>query len=375
LVYHWSNGSIQLVGQLLRQLNNTQPGFMFLNPGVGNNLPAEDNVYLWIPSSDLTTPVLKPYTSGLVFPAGAFGKGRFILLTYTYNRFMYHIWDGSNVNNAEPRYGWGTDDAGPMDNDTENWAAGCITYANNKFMVLPYNDAARAGDVLVSTNGWNWTTYTDVLPAAIYMWSTVCYNNVTSKWLAYNDQIKQFWRSDDEGASWSKASDSPHSSFATTVAFGGGKYVLTDNAYNVNQVYVSTDDGETWSTQGLGHSLEFITQVIWNEYDSQFVIIGGAWPGDGTIDARVSTSPDGITWTARETGSTKVRLANVQGDNLGNYVAFGAAYASANNLATTAYMYSTNSGVSWSTGTLPQTMYAGYGRPNRLIWGDIKLGL
>jgi hypothetical protein len=121
-------------------------------------------------------------------------------------------------------------------------------------------------------------------------------------------------------------------------------------------------------------SIQFINSITWNEYDNQFVLAGGQWAG-GTIDARILTSPDGTTWTARETGSTKVALNNVKGDNAGNYIATGTEYSSSAYRATTVYMYSTDNAVTWTAGTLPATIYVPYAWADKLTWGDIKLGL
>jgi hypothetical protein len=364
LVYHWSNGSIQLVGQLLRQLNNTQPGFVLASPWIDNTY-AIRSAWIWFPSSDVSSPVFSSFIPG-TYSNVAFGKGQFVIATYYINHFRYHVWDASNTTPSTPPRA--TADLDPMVD--ENRPTG-INYANGMFMSTPYNNVARAGDVLTSTNGWNWTTHAGVLPSLSGSWIAPRYNTVTGTWLTRH-YAGQFYRSADAGASWTNVSTSPASSSAT-YAFGYGKWICTDGSYNSARVWQSLDDGSSWQSVSVG-SIQFINSITWNEYDNQFVLTGGQW-ASGTIDARILTSPDGTTWTARETGSTKVALNNVKGDNAGNYIATGAEYSSSAYRPTTVYMYSTDNAVTWTAGTLPAAIYVPYAWADKLTWGDIKLGL
>ena len=138
----------------------------------------------------------------------------------------------------------------------------------------------------------------------------------------------QFYRSADAGASWTSVS-SVTSNFVPDYAFGNGKWITVEGDYNVNRVWQSLDDANSWQSVSISSGMSYVNGITWNEYDSQFVIVGGNWVGDGTIAARVQTSPDGTTWTARETGSTQVALNNIKGDNAGNYIATGWTYSAA----------------------------------------------
>jgi hypothetical protein len=364
LVYHWSNGSIQLVGQLLRQLNNTQPGFVLASPWIDDTYTIR-SAWIWFPSSDVSSPVLSSFISGS-YSNVAFGKGRFVLATYYINHFRYHVWDASNTTPSTPPRA--TADLDPMVD--ENRPTG-INYANGMFMSTPYNNVARAGDVLTSTNGWNWTTHAGVLPSLQGSWAAPQYNTVTGTWLTRH-YAGQFYRSADAGASWTNVSTSPATSLL--YVFGNSRYIATDGDYNVNRVWQSLDDGSSWQAVSIPSGMSYVNCITWNEYDSQFVIAGGNWVGDGTIDARVYTSPDGSTWTAREAGSTEVVFNNIQGDNAGNYIATGRTYSSGYN-PTTVYMYSTDNAATWTAGTLPASCYLPYGWSSKIAWGDIRLGL
>jgi|TARA_B110000967_G_scaffold103552_1_gene106206 hypothetical protein len=352
---------------LFSQLNNTQPGFIYAGPWIDDTY-ALRALWIWFPSSDVSSPVLSSFTQGSC-PTVAFGKGRFVQPTYYGNQYRYHIWDASNT--ADTRTPWSTADLATAVNANQ---PSFINYANGMFMSTPYNNNARVGDVLTSTNGWNWTTYAGVLPSQQGGWRAPQYNTVTGTWLTRpNDAAGSFHRSADAGASWTSVSSIPTTNSAGC-AFDNGRWIITDGTYNVNRVWQSLDDANSWQSVSIPTGMSFVNGITWNEYDSQFVIVGGNWPGDGSIDARVYTSPDGTTWTARESGSTKVALNNVKGDNAGNYIALGWTYSSSYN-PTTVYMYSTDNAATWTAGTLPASCYLPYGWEGKLAWGDIRLGL
>ena len=356
------------MSQLLRQLNNTQPGFIYACPWIDNTY-AKRALWIWFPSSDVSSPVISSFIQG-TSPTVAFGKGRFVQPTYYGNQYRYHIWDASNT--ADTLGPKATADLDPSVNANQ---PSFINYANGMFMSTPYNNAARVGDVLTSTNGWNWTTYAGVLPSVQYAWRAPQYNTVTGTWLTRpnNGTGASYYRSADAGASWTSVSSVPTAN-CPDYAFGNGKWITVEGDYNVNRVWQSLDDANSWQSVSISSGMSYVNGITWNEYDSQFVIVGGNWVGDGTIAARVQTSPDGTTWTARETGSTQVVLNNIKGDNAGNYIATGWTYSGGYG-PTTVYMYSTDNAATWTAGTLPASCYLPYQQPGKLAWGDIRLGL
>lgn len=350
---------------LLRQLNNTQPGFYVASPWTDASNYTPVGGWIWIPSSDVSSPAISSHI-GSIGPSVAFGKGRFIQSTFTTNHYRYHVWDAANTGAS----GYPRTSNLPVDTPDTNRPMH-LTYANNMFMILPYNVTNIAGNVLTSSNGWDWTTHAAVLPSTQYNWSKAVYNTATGNWLVYHASAGVY-RSSNNGANWTYVSGLPVTSIGG-FAFGNGKYIITDASYNVNRVFQSLDDGASWQQVSIG-SIQFINSITWNEYDSQFVLGGGQW-ANGTIDARISTSPDGTTWTAREVGSHKMVVNNVKGDNAGNYVAFGNSYASSVYGPNSIYLYSTNNAVTWTLGNLPASVYLDFGRFNRIAWGDITLGL
>jgi|TARA_B110000483_G_C18191524_1_gene541160 hypothetical protein len=346
--------------------HSTSSGFYVANPFVDSTQTTRGQ-WLWIPTSDLTSPRVFPYI-GLGGIGVAYGKGRFIQTTWTSNHYRYHVHHPGNLGSTANPGSKNT--ALPGSPPSENWPVN-ITYSNNMFMTAPYNPTSIAGDIQVSNDGWNWTTYAGVLPATNGYWTAPIFNTVTNSWLTISEQTYEVWRSDDNGATWAKVSDLPISNFGG-IAYGAGRFIVCDSAYAANQVYIGTNNGETWITGATpGSTIGFINSITYNEYDKQFVLGGGWWAG-GTIDARLLTSPDGNTWTARETGSHKFVVNNLIGDDSGNYVAFGNTYDGSWG-PNTIYLYSTDNAVTWTLGTLPVSCYFDSRRRGRIAWGDRRL--
>jgi len=345
--------------------HSTSSGFYMACPQI-DSAQATRGQWLWIPTSDLTSPQVFPYIGNGGIGV-AYGKGRFIQTTWTSNHYRYHVHHPGNLGSTANPGSRNT--SLPVDTPSENWPVN-VTYANNMFMNAPYNPTSIAGDIQVSNDGWNWTTFAGVLPATNGYWTAPVFNTVYNSWLTISENTREVWRSDNAGATWAKVSDLPISSFGG-IAYGNGRFIVTDSAYASNQVYIGTSNGETWITASTGSTMAFINSITYNEYDKQFVLGGGAWAG-GTIDARVLTSPSGNTWTARETGSHKFVINNLIGDNSGNYVAFGNSYTGSY-VPNTMYLYSSDNAVTWTLGTLPVSCYFDFARRSRIAWGDRRL--
>tara|TARA_B100000780_G_scaffold147469_1_gene103065 strand:- start:1232 stop:2293 length:1062 start_codon:yes stop_codon:yes gene_type:complete len=351
---------------LLRQLNDTlKPGFM-LN-GVWDTSYNALGQGLFFPTNDITNPNVIPNEFGLRGGCAVFGKGRFILTTFSANGFVYHVWDGMSKDTKQPK----PSVLDPAASD-ENWP-GNIAYANSMFMTAPYNATARNGDIQTSSDGWTWTVYTDVLPSVAGFWYGPYYNASTGRWITMASASGSFYSSTDGGATWSSRCSNPNGSSIGSMAYGNNRWVYTDPNYlSPGRVWTSTNDGSSWSSVNLS-GFNYVNHVTWNDHDSQFVAVGGAWGGD--VYARISTSPDGVTWTARLAGSDSFVFRNVIGDNTGKYIALGAPYVGGTYVATNLYWYSTNSGVTWQSATMPITTWIDPGRHQRLAFGDIRQGL
>lgn len=102
---------------------------------------------------------------------------------------------------------------------------------------------------------------------------------------------------DDGGVSYGYSTGTP----ATGGTLGyNGTILLFITA--VGDVYVSTDDGDSFSFLGsAGLGFTFITQPIY--WDARLGLFISSWDSQGTI----ATSPNGITWTARPSATREVR--------------------------------------------------------------------
>lgn len=337
-------------------------------------------IFFFIPSSDPSTVYLYSASTGYTAYGTAFGKGKWIVGVFTNSRFYWDVRNGKQNNLTTdlykfPRFKY-------IDNATRTSAANYTiliatnyTYANGMFMVTPYVNTATstAGDIFTSTTGdADWTTHYGVLPAGIFNWSQPLYNSNTNTWVVVSTQTPYTTASStNNGASWTTQTNCSVDAAGFAIS-SSGRIIAPRYTYNTNQVAYSDNNGASWSTASTGSIFNgcYIRAAHWNEADQQFVIAGGFYNGTD-FDARIATSPDGVTWTARETGTKKCIISNIYGDNNGNYVAVGAGYSAAF-IATNVYLYSTNGGITWTTGTLPASINFGVGFPARISWGDPK---
>ena len=80
------------------------------------------------------------------------------------------------------------------------------------------------------------------------------------------------------------------------VAFGNGRFVITTSSTATNKVYVSTDNGATW-TGNTAVGLTAPSDFYWLEFlPTAGLFVGQYFTGS---DFRVATSPDGVSWTNR----------------------------------------------------------------------------
>lgn len=154
-------------------------------------------------------------------------------------------------------------------------------------------------------------------------------------------------RSADDGATWVTIATPWTGGVPRDISYNGSVIVVTRDAGSQNrQVAYSLDNGATW-TQVLIVSNGSGIRIVWS--GSLFVatvFVSTQW--------RIYTSPDGITWTLRHSAAQEY----ISTDGAGRVHVFGAAVS----------LYSTNHGVSWSTGTAIPTP----GTPRSGVYGGGK---
>jgi fibronectin type 3 domain-containing protein len=198
-----------------------------------------------------------------------------------------------------------------------------LHYANGTWVAVgqgqKYSVAAANGDeigrrmgILTSTDGLTWTIRMDDNTTGIDTSGAgqalrgVAFG--ASAWVTVG-LGGNIYRSTNNGSSWS-----PRTSGTTAhlngVAYGAGKFIAVGasaNSTNGTPVILQSTEGLTWSTVSLGGSpatRQSLNRVRF--INSQFHAVGD--------NGAYIVSSDGLTWTARTTGSTASGRDIVQGD-------------------------------------------------------------
>jgi|GEM_PF-1648561 len=181
-----------------------------------------------------------------------------------------------------------------------------IIFAGGDNNILLRSDAASAGDVWFDAN-WNPAPalsqdITAVAPTPVNLYGAAFGNN-TIVLVGSGGEVSI---SSDSGAIWtSKISNVTNN--LNAVAFGNGKFVAVGDWGDVT---VSTDNGATWTAGDFGtsHSFTSFRGVTFGK--GLFVATGD--------NGAVLSSPNGITWTERASGTTnhlnKISFDNVSGE-------------------------------------------------------------
>lgn len=305
--------------------------------------------YIFLPQEDLTAAV-NSANFNRTLRSFDYNQGRSIGTGFSTDKLLWRIYDPAYLPNTVTDFHYINF---PIVSSFQSipWN---ITYDNNTWMIVPYHSSsgvAGTGNVYVSTdNGNSFSTFEDVLPSfnANDYWTPAIYNADDGRWATSNVNANTFRYSDNNGETWTSFNPGV-ATRSVKMAYGNGTWVVPDIGGTVRY---STNNMSSWSSttvSGIGNAY----YVIWNEADSQFVLVGGQFNGTD-YDARIYTSTDGATWTARENGSKKILLLTVAGDDQGNYIAIGNGY-SGGFFDTDTILYSTNSGVTWSELTVPIT--------------------
>jgi len=242
-----------------------------------------------------------------------------------------------------------------------------IGAGNNMFIALPNTGAVGA----TSTDGLTWTSMT--LPSTIATWSSIAFGNFY--WCALginNSGTSVAIYSNSSGKSW-YTSSMPSNYNWSSIAYGNGVFVaIASNATQTTSISVtvtsskwtavrygngltvaisqtgatqySINNGSTW-TPGTTLSASYVwNDLAYDDSTTTFVAVGTAASG-APVSAYTTT---GLTW---QTGGTmNLSLGNFQSiaaSGLGTYATAG--------YNTGSIEVSTNSGISWTTYSLPST--------------------
>lgn len=152
-----------------------------------------------------------------------------------------------------------------------------------------------------------------------------------------------------DGISWSGITDLTLSGACNTVAYGNGRWVISQSTSNNSKIVASTD-GFTWtaSTNATGATVfatSSINQIIF--FNGLFIATSSATPASGTTNSQICYSNDGLTWTASDIRLTTARGINKIASNGSVAIATSTTGTTGNTVAT---FISTN-GINWSANT------------------------
>ncbi len=192
---------------------------------------------------------------------------------------------------------------------------GGVTYGSGTFVAVGYT-----GTILTSSDGVTWTSRTSGIYSAFL---EVTYGNGIFVAVALSEDIL----TSPDGITWTQQRITRTTANAVTtpirktspgnpplrgVTYGNGIFVAVGDAGTI----LTSPDGITWTPRNSGTSY-FLSGVTYGE--GSFVAVGNIGPPStwGTI----LTSPDGVTWISRNSGTT----AFLRGVTYGNstYVAVG----------------------------------------------------
>lgn len=260
------------------------------------------------------------------------------------------------------------------------WAG--IAYGNGIYVavgggcgrVSGYDLNTNTQSVITSTDGINWATQSNVLPASQY-WSGVAFGN--GVFVAVSATVSGSIAYSTDGVSWTGVSGVQ----AHNVAFGNGIFVL----FGINTVVWTSTDGINWTARTYGNysttwGCAFLNGKFWRTVSSnviQYSTDGISW-GTSTLPSNVAwgricwngsmylvastsstayaTSTDGVTWTGRTLAGTNGCVCTIGS----MFVAFSAITSSS-----TAY-FSTD-GITWTSFSAWPKVYCLFSEAGRAI--------
>ena len=281
--------------------------------------------------------MIQPNVTGNSWRSVCYGDGMFVAVAYT--------GDSDRVMTSPDGITW-TSQSGAI--NSSNWAAVC--YGDGLFVVV-----GNSGAVMTSPDGINWTSR---ISSDNNNWHSVCYSEELGLFVAasYTNTGNQIMTSSD-GIEWIG-----RNVYTTTniqsICYGNGKFVTVGNNATNSDGMSNSYDGINWSRGSTGNDGLNWTSVCYG--DGIFVAVaavsltldndhrvmrsaGGAWInqlntilsnwrsvcyGDGLFVVvadsgtnRIMISPDGLTWTAKNVGTSNQWQSVCYGN--GKFVAVG----------------------------------------------------
>ena len=311
------------------------------------------------PTDDLANPTV---TTALQYrPTLAFGKDKILHQVYSTRPYV----NEQRYFEDRPLMNYCFQDTTQVESISNNYPY-TISFGNDMWMSLPYRTSSIAGDVRTSPNGSDWTTHSGVLPAISGFVTPAIYNSDDDRWVTCDPGTTSIYYSDDDGQTWSTAT-SPRNVYQA--AYGNNTWVFSSNG---GYVVRSTNNLSSFSSVNVS-STNY--SVNFNEWDQTFFLPAGTWSGSQATGytAKVLSSTDGNSWTTRYSGTAPFFGLEITGDDSGNYVMCGQQYLNSAWVATNSYLYSTNSGVSWTAGTMPESRKISFSS-KAMAWGSLKRG-
>lgn len=288
---------------------------------------------------------------------GIWGRDSGVILSYSTTPYVKYFRDPGDNIQSFGKFGYIDFDANPFSADYPF----SVSYVNNQFVTLSTQVSGSAVVIYKSDDGLSWTKVTTGPTAQGNGFpGRMVYNEDDDRYAFASRVSNHIFYSDDNMETW--ASVTPGTGTVYDIDYGNGIWIAS---YFSNGAYFSTNNMSTWSNANFPFSAY---NVMYNENDQRFFIGGGSRQGANNYDARIAYTINGSSWTTAYSGTANVYVNSIKGDNNGNYVAAGFTDDGAAFIGTTAYLYSTNNGTSWSEGAFPTTVEMGY--PNSIFYAD-----
>jgi hypothetical protein len=224
-----------------------------------------------------------------------------------------------------------------------------VAYGNNTFVIVGFN-----GIILTSPDGTIWTAMNSGINDVFF--TGVTYGNDIFVVVGYNSfgGNYSFILTSFDGTAWTTKAIINNQTL-TGVTYGGGRFIALGYRGSV----LSSPDAEIWSTTDLsfpeivnGYAYYVLNGAAYG--DGIFVVVGNFQPVNsihGYHEARIFTSPNGMSWTQQNTGVDSAFTLSAVAYGNGIFVAVGttgAAYTSSHS----ALIFSSPDGVSWTKRTI-----------------------
>lgn len=326
---------------------NRGKGFFILDTN-GNHLKiSPDN----LASSEATG------ITSIAWKQGAWGKDSGILLGYSGNPYAKYIRDPRDSIQSIGKFAYLDAAANPFSADFPF----SVSYVNNQFVAICTQATGSPVVIYTSPDGLDWTKITTgPIAQGTGLPNRMAYNPDDGRYAFASRVSSHIFYSDNDMATWSSVT--PGTGTVFDIDYGNGIWIAS---YFSNGAYFSTNNMSTWSNANFP---AFSYNVMYDKITQRFWTGSGLRQGANNYDARIAYSTNGSSWTTAYSGTANVFINSIKGDDEGNYIAAGFSDDGNDFTPTTAYLYSTDGGDSWTEGTLANAVELGY--PSSIFYGD-----